>query len=62
MSGATEGPGNDGKVKSVNGYDFEQGEDHQAGTSHYAGLNCGCGDYSCPRMHDSTARCVNWEY
>jgi len=46
----------------VNGYDFEQGEDHQAGTSHHAGLNPGCGDYSCPRMHDSTARCVNWEY
>ena len=61
LSGATEGSGHQRKVKSVNGYDFEQGKDHDAATIHYAGLTCGCGDYSCPRMHDSAARCVNWE-
>lgn len=61
LSGATEGSGHQRKVKSVNGYDFEQGKDRDAATIHYAGLACGCGDYSCPRMHDSAARCVNWE-
>jgi hypothetical protein len=45
----------------VNGYDFEQGKDHDAATIHYAGLTCGCGDYSCPRMHDDAAQCVNAE-
>ncbi|MGG7104620.1 MULTISPECIES: hypothetical protein [Rhodococcus] len=46
----------------MNGYDFKQGNDYTAATNHYADLTCGCGDYSCPRMHDSDARCVNWEY
>lgn len=59
--GPPRGSGHQRKVKSVNGYDFEQGKDHDAATIHYAGLTCGCGDYSCPRMHDDAAQCVNAE-
>ncbi|WP_198174638.1 MULTISPECIES: hypothetical protein [unclassified Rhodococcus (in: high G+C Gram-positive bacteria)] len=43
------------------GYDYTEGGDYSAATSHYAGLTCGCGDYSCPRMHDDAAQCVNAE-
>ncbi len=60
--GPPRGSGHERKVTTVNGYDFKQGNDYTAATNHYADLTCGCGDYSCPRMHDSDARCVNWEY
>ncbi|MDN3461166.1 hypothetical protein [Rhodococcus sp. APC 3903] len=43
------------------GYDYTEGDDYSAATIHYAGLTCGCGDYSCPRMHDDAAQCVNAE-
>ena len=36
-------------------------DDYSAATIHYAGLTCGCGDYSCPRMHNDAAQCVNAE-
>jgi hypothetical protein len=36
-------------------------DDYNAATNHYAGLTCGCGDYSCPRMHNDAAQCVNAE-
>ncbi|MGE2767199.1 hypothetical protein ACQGAO_00440 [Rhodococcus sp. 1.20] len=43
-------------------YDYTEGDDYSAATIHYAGLSCGCGDYSCPRMHDdAAAQCVNAE-
>lgn len=33
--------------------------DHTAATNHYAGPFCSCGDYSCPRMENTNAQCVN---
>jgi len=36
-------------------------DDYNAATIHYAGLTCGCGDCSCPRMRDDAAQCVNAE-
>ncbi|MGQ5696330.1 hypothetical protein [Rhodococcus erythropolis] len=42
-------------------YDYIEGDDYSAATIHYAGLGCGCGDYSCSRMHNDTAQCVNAE-
>ncbi len=42
-------------------YDYTEGDDYSAATIQYAGLTCGCGDCSCPRMRDDAAQCVNAE-
>jgi hypothetical protein len=47
------------KVTTVRVYDYKQGNDYHAATNHYAGLLCGCGDYSCPAMSDDTKACFS---
>lgn len=54
-------PSHERKVTMSDDYDYTEGDDYSAATSHYAGLTCGCGDYSCPRMHNDAAQCVNAE-